>query len=96
MRFDIFKRTFCKKCNFGYDPHLDSCPKCKEINDEYIPTRNKNPLLHLDLLRCLLIVGISIFLTYVLGSIVVLITASINPDLVKDSHYILWFNFILS
>ena len=93
MNNDIFKRTFCEKCNFAYDSHLESCPKCKEKNYNFIQKRCKNPLFFLDLLRCIAIVFVWLILMYVLPTIISLIAQSISPGVIKTTEYTLWLQF---
>lgn len=92
MRNDIFKRTFCKKCNFAFDQHLKTCPKCNEENDDFIEKRCRNPLFFLDLLRCLSILFGWMILMYVVPFIVSLIVQSINPELLKSMNLSLGLN----
>ena len=93
MNKDIFKRTFCEKCNFAYDSHLESCPKCKEKNYHFIQNRCRNPLFFLDLLRCLAIVFTWLILMYVLPVIVSLIAQSISPGIFEAADFILGLQF---
>ena len=93
MNNDIFKRTFCEKCNFAYDSHLESCPKCKEKNYHFIQNRCRNPLFFLDLLRCIAIVFAWLILMYVLPAIVSLIAQSISPGILKTADFILGLQF---
>ena len=92
MGNDIFKRTFCKKCNFAFDSHLESCPKCNEKNDEFIQNRCRNPLFFLDMLRCIAILFTWLILMYLVPLIVSLIVKEVNPDLLNVSDFSLGLN----
>lgn len=75
------KRTFCKKCNFKFDPRFETCPKCDEKNDEFVRNRCRNPLFFIDFIKCFFIVLIWVIATYVIPLLVFIVFLAVNPDI---------------
>ena len=89
MRNDILKTTFCEKCNFRYDYHFDSCPKCKEKNPDIVEKRCRNKLFFLDVIKCFLIVALYFLTTTLLPTIVYFIVNAIDKTILDSNLFIL-------
>ena len=89
MRNDILKTTFCEKCNFRYDYHLESCPKCKEKNPDIVEKRCRNKLFFIDVIKCFLIVALCFLTTTLLPTIVYFIVNAVDKTILDSNLFVL-------